>query len=458
MQGTLVQLPPLLQLLRKMGISKQIGWGNDEKLLYEIYNKFEYANELAYKWTQGNFHQQGTKLNYFNTRVEWDNTETDPAVDVSAEMLNYFRQIKMVALNAAGEEVHTFATWNSPTVTGATDGSLGQVTSKLPKLYVKIEYDVNGYITAYTLRSTPAIGFTLHECFWDYDLMDGTKGRDYIYVGSYEGYISGGKLHSRSGVVSTGSQIMSAFRTAAQATFTDGNGHQLDFYTQELIQLLFYAYYGTRDSQTALPGYTERAVYNGADFRKNGRTDILTTVNGYVNAQTGVGELDADLAAGWQADGRGTAIANRFLFIENIFGAKWKFLDGCSFDGRVGAKKTAWVHPDPRKFTSVDADVLTNYIDLNIDVLTAVTTSWIGGVGRGFIPLAALGADSEKYYCDFFYSYLSDAANRNYLRSVLAGGSMYDGTDAGLAARLSVNSLAISSASRGSLLMYKPNL
>lgn len=407
---------------------------------------------------QKKFVRLGTKLNSFNTRVEWDNTETDPAVDVSAEMLNYFRQVKMVGLNSDAEEIHTFATWNSPTVTGATNGSLGQVMSKLPKLYVKIEYDVNGYINAYTLRSSPATGFTLHECFWDYNEMDGSKGRDYIYAGSYEGVSLGGKLHSISGVVSTGSLTMTEFRTLAAATFTDGNGHQLDFYTQELIQLLFYAYYGTRDCQTALPGYTERSAYNVADFRNNGRTDILTTVNGYVNAQTGAGEADEDLAAGWKNEGRGTAIANRFLFIENIFGAKWKFLDGCSFDGRVGEKKTAWVHPDPRVFTSVDADVLTNYIDLNVDLLTVDATSWIGGVGRGFISLAALGADSAKYYCDLFYSYLSDAAALNYLRSVQAGGSLGGWARAGLAAHYSYYSLATASSPFGSRLMYKPNL
>lgn len=398
----------------------------------------------------------GSKLNAFNTRVFWDNTETDPAVDVDGSMLNYFKQIKQVGLNAAGEEIHTFATWNSPVTTGATDGSLGQVMSKLPKLYVKFEYDVNGYITAYTLRSTPATGFALHECFWNYDLMDGSKGRDYVYIGSYEGVSADGKLHSRSGVVSTGSLTMAQFRDLAEATFTVDGGHQLDFYTQELIQLLFYAYYGTRDSQTALPGYTERAAYDTNDFRNNGRTDILTTVNGYVNAQTGVGEIDNDIAAGWKDEGRGTAIANRFCFIENIFGAKWKFIDGCAFDGRTTARKTAWVHSDPRVFTSVDADILTNYIDLEVDLVSVATTAWIGAVGRGFVPLSS-GADAAKYYCDPFYSYLADSA-RNYLRSVRAGGALSNGSSAGLAARHSPSSLATSSTYFGSRLCFKPNL
>lgn len=398
----------------------------------------------------------GSLSNQFNTRVFWDNTEPDPTIDTDGSMLNYFKQIKQVGLNEAGEEIHTFATWDNPITTGATDGSLGQVMAKLPKLYVKINYDANGYMESYTLRSTPATGFTLHECFWDYDLMDGSKGRDFIYVGSYEGDSANGKLNSRSGVVSTGSLRMDQFRDLAKATFTDGNGHLLDFYTQELIQLLFYAYYGTRDCQTALPGYTERAAYNQADFRNNGRTDILTAVNGYVNAQTGVGELDADLA-GWQSEGRGTAIANRFLFIENIFGAKWKFLDGCSFDGRTTARKTAWVHPDPRVFTSVDADIPTNYIDLNVDIVSIVTIAWIGAVGRGFIPLSSTGADSTRYYCDMFYSFLADSS-RNYLRSVLAGGRLDYGSIAGLAARSSLYSLADAHSSFGSRLCYKPNL
>jgi len=406
-----------------------------------------------------NVFDEDSLLKSFNTRVYWDNTETDPAVDLDGSMLNYFKQIKQVGLNDAGEEIHTFATWGSPKTTGATDGTNGQVMVKLPKLYVKIEYDVNNYLKAYTLRSTPAPGFTLHECFWDYDAMDGSKGRDEVYVGSYEGYNDGSKLCSISGIVSTGSLRMDQFRDLATARSEKSGDaakewHILDFYTEELIDLLFYAYYGTRDSQTALPGYTERSAYNAADFRNNGRTDILTTVNGYVEAQTETGEEDADLATGWKDEGRGTAIANRFLFIENIFGSKWKFLDGCSFDGRVGEKKTAWVHPDPRVFTSVDADVLTNYIDLDVDLIAVTTTAWIGAVGRGFVPLAALTADSAKYFCDLFYSYLADTA-RDYLRSVRAGGDMNRVSYAGLAARSSSSSLSTTYASYASRLCYK---
>ena len=113
------------------------------------------------------------------------------------------------------------------------------------------------------------------------------------------------------------------------------------------------------------------------------------------------------------------------------------------------------MHSDPRVFTSVQADILANYIDLDVDLLTIDTTSWIGGVGRGFIPFAALGADSAKYYCDLFHSYLSDAAARDFLRSVRAGGSLTDGSNAGLAACYSSTSLSNLFSSIGSRLCYK---
>jgi hypothetical protein len=45
-------------------ISRQTGWTDKERLLYEIGNKFKYANKLAYKWTQGNFNQSANGIGY----------------------------------------------------------------------------------------------------------------------------------------------------------------------------------------------------------------------------------------------------------------------------------------------------------------------------------------------------------------------------------------------------------
>lgn len=46
-----------------MGIKRQITWSDKEILLHEIYKKLKRANNVAYKWTQGDFFQQGSNLN-----------------------------------------------------------------------------------------------------------------------------------------------------------------------------------------------------------------------------------------------------------------------------------------------------------------------------------------------------------------------------------------------------------
>ena len=71
-----------------MSISRQIGWNDKEKLLYDIYNKFRRANGLAYKWTQGDFFQQGSNVNPLppenairfegtNELIHFENDETE---------------------------------------------------------------------------------------------------------------------------------------------------------------------------------------------------------------------------------------------------------------------------------------------------------------------------------------------------------------------------------------------
>lgn len=395
--------------------------------------------------------------------VSWANIETDPDVDVVGTLTPYLKGVKMVGLDNDGIEVAEFATYDSPEVTGATDGTDGQVMVKLPKLWVKKDYDLNGYLTGFSLSNYAKADHTLHPCFWDYDsVTPGTPGRDAIYVGAYEATnASGNILASVSGVVPLTYINIATFRQRANARSSkisphNNEWHLMDFWTNDLIMLLFYAYYGTRQSQEALPGFTERTAWKAAHMRTTGRSNILTTMNGSVDAD--LAGLDSALSTGWLNQGRGTAIANRFLFIENIFGHIWKFVDGCSADGRIGAKKTMWHTPDPRLFSSDQATILSTYEDLNVDLLSVNTESYIGAVGDGFVPLAAFTADSEKFWCDNFWSYLTDAANRNYLRSVRAGGSLPFGASAGLAARVAANALAYEFADCGARLMYKPNL
>ena len=222
------------------------------------------------------------------------------------------------------------------------------------------------------------------------------------------------------------------------------NWHIYDYWTEHLINLLFYVYYGNLDSQTALPGYTDGT---SPDFRTTGRSNILSTVNGSVQAD--FDGVDSDLVG--RISSSNETIANRFLFVENIFGHIFKFLHGAAFDGRIGERKTAWLTPDPRLFSADEATVLANYTDMDIDLVSVNETSWVKAVGKALLPVEGDGSNSE-YYCDRMYSYLTDTANRDYLRSIRAGGALSLGTSAGVACRNSQNSLLFSGAWGGSRL------
>lgn len=47
-----------------MGKQRQIGWSEKEILLHEIYKKLRRANNVAYKWTQGDFHKSSQTDTY----------------------------------------------------------------------------------------------------------------------------------------------------------------------------------------------------------------------------------------------------------------------------------------------------------------------------------------------------------------------------------------------------------
>ena len=354
----------------------------------------------------------------------------------------YFEDIKVVLLNDAGVEQGDLATWASPQITASTTGP-DQVMVRFPKLYYREFYDSNGYLNGIRIDKVPFSGSILHPKFsWG-------NGRDYIYVGAYEASTVSDMLASVSEQPVTTSVTMAAFESRANAR---GDGwHSYDFWTQHLIELLFYVYYGTRDSQAVLPGYTQASAWDYAYTRQTGRSNILTTANGSVEAQLGVGEDDNDLSAVLSA---GDKIANRFCFIENIFGHIWEFLHGCAVDGRIGKQKTMWATPDYRLFSSTAATVLADYENLNIDLLSVTTTSYIKALGKHLLPVAG-GASSSTYYCALMWSYLTDAANLDYLRSVRAGGRLHHGAIAGLAARVSSHSLTDSNASVGSRLCYE---
>jgi len=376
--------------------------------------------------------------------VRWDPTLPGSAMTRvgDANWQQLFQDISLVALSDTGVINAVLATYSSPTILGATDGSNGQAMTRIPKKYYREIFNTAGEMCGIDMSNYPLLGFTLHEKFsWG-------NGRDAVYCAAFEGSTVAGKYQSISNAVLDSSKTLAQFHGYAVAR---GSGyHEYDLYTHDLLQKLFYIHYADLNSQLVLPAYSEHTWVDGHEKRKTGRTLSLTTMNGYVNADA---VLDADIATGWNNASR--VIANRFLWIENFYGHCWKFFAGVVYDGRTGQPNTAWVTPDPTKFSSVDAEILSRYTNLNINLPASPNENYIKSFGHLFMPVA-LGGNSATYTCDYFWSYLDDTT-RNYLHLVLSGGSLSYGGLVGVAARDSAGDLGRANAGSVSRLCYESN-
>ena len=386
----------------------------------------------------------GIKINDFtNDRFTFDPTESDPYIFDGYPEFSYFRDIKVVTLNNSGDETQELANYNNPLISGATDGTNGQVMVKFPKLYYKEFLDVNGVLIGIELARYQKPGMKLHPLFtWG-------NGRDYIYIGAYEGYLTGSMLSSISGFKPTTNRTIGLFRGDAinrgGGTQETSNWHLYSYWHEHFLNMLFYLYYGTRDSQAVLGGYTEGGSFTTPKIRTCGRTNILDTINGSVIVDFDGG--DSDILGSVDA---GIVIANRFLFVENFYGHIWKFLDGVGFDGRTGNEGDVWLSNDPRNFTSQESEILLEYTKSNTIVYTGGDT-FVKELGEDLLPITG-GGNSSTFYCDQFYSRLTTTPNE--FRVVRGGGALAVGSGAGVAGRSSFGAFSISHSTVGSRLCY----
>lgn len=389
-----------------------------------------------------------TQNNYSGVILPTDGSTAMTRVG-NADLSWLMKDVKLVLLADDLTEAETIADYDNPQIVAWADltGASGQVMAKLPRVYYCEVLDGDGVLIRVEIAPVKLIGFSCHPKFVR---PDGTE-REFIYVGAYEASNSASNvLQSVSGVATLTSQTLDAFRTRA---FARGEGwYPYDFWTQHLLQLLFYINYATFNSQQALPGYTERTAWNDAYKRNTGRSDALITMNGTVAADlTG---LDADLNdANWRIAEKN--IANRFLFVENIFGHIWKFMDGCAFNGLVSQTYNyAYVTNNPALFSSSEALILANYERYGTSLPGATNENYMQSLQAGFLPKAH-GGSSSTYITDYFWSYLDDAT-RDYFRVVRAGGGLNSGGPAGVAARFSFSGLGLASSNYGSRLCAAP--
>lgn len=170
--------------------------------------------------------------------------------------------------------------------TAPLDGSMGDVMVHVPTFYYRVQEIADGKWE---------IDFSLLELGEEWNKYDGNQ-----LLGAYEGYVSDGKLYSRSGVDSAANIGQSTFKSYARAR---GNGYTLTTWEQHnVMAVLFYAEYGNTNSQGVIGSGTDSYQ------KQTGQTDSL-------------GMEDT------HAETNGNTMSINFWGLENWWGNMYEFID-----------------------------------------------------------------------------------------------------------------------------------
>ena len=302
------------------------------------------------------------------------------------------------------------------------DGTDGNVMVEVPKTYSRYEYTTTGgagtdTVHRWEMSLTPDTGFEVH---WAFDR--GGSIRSKRYYPAYLGYVTGGKLISRSGVYPTVSQTLAQFRTAAKANSISNpssgqtaNGYwgNIDFALYELIALYAVIEYGTMNIQSAL-GRGRTALSGGAWVGGE-----LIGVNGLSNEY---GNRTANYTyVGASTDANADLSFMSYRGCENFFGNVWRMADGVIFKGTT-LNKTMWYSTSPTGYNETG----TGYV--NSGITTATTSGYgrkLANTNKGFIVSEVTGGNSNAGTTDYYYTSTTD----NTL--ALVGGSSLNGLAAG---------------------------
>ena len=318
------------------------------------------------------------------------------------------------------------------------DGSSGDVMVRIPRHYQLWHRDGDDQ---YILISEGAFTFGGQEawvpnCFSTYD---------YYYISAFEGVLDD------NGVITTGTgssgadttddalrslpnykpwtvEYRSVYRTISRNT--GGTAHQLSWDGYQMLIALMVTEWGSWDSQTELPGYTDGdAGWDYAYVRETGRTLHLGDTSGSVQVDF-TGE-DSDLNSTIIA--LEEAIANSYRGIENPYGHIWKFLDGINVDNTDG-NCTVYTTAD---YTAWADDTATGYTDTGHAPGFGSDDGYIADIhGSGqhapFYPSSITGGSWNSHLHDYHWN---DSGG---WRVLLAGGHCTYGGAAGVASLLAV--------------------
>jgi len=337
------------------------------------------------------------------------------------------------------------------------DGTDGQVMVEITPKYFK--YSWAAPVRSWWISNVALPGYTLHPAF------SSASGK--VYVGAYEGYITGGKLCSISGVLPTVSQTIAQFRAAAVARGT--GWHQESFWVDDLIQRMIVIQYADMDSQAVVGrGIDQYTIWPGGPQALTGNSNSIGNANGNntaavpawaAGAVKTLGQLGTPTVANnytYQVVQAGTTGGTQPTFgtvlggdtsdggviwrcvrigqyvnlfgVENFWGHIWKFVDGFNVHNSTANRSRAYVCAAPANFSS---DTATNYDLVGLLAETDGYARSLSSTTQGlFLPGDVSGGSSATGLADYYYTYFNDLNDSGW-RVVRRGGNANNGLYAG---------------------------
>ncbi len=273
-------------------------------------------------------------------------------------------------------------------------GADGNVMVEIPKHYIKVE--TVGNVDSFSVSLTPETGYVLDPAFlkWNGTAMVEVP---YRYFRAYEGFVSGGKLLSVSGVTPTRTQTIATFRTQAMA---NGAGwHLTDWNLLNTIKRLCYIEF----CDFIVTKYLGEGNYAGSDYG-------ITTGQSNALGNRSSNNTHNDKYMSYRG-------------IENMYADIWEFVDGVNVNNYQ-----FYVNCKSSTFAS---DVFTgDYVAKGPLTAAGAINSLIKrcnvSADGGFIP-TTIGGSITTFYGDSLWSATG-------ARIALYGGSAGDGAVGGLGA------------------------
>lgn len=342
--------------------------------------------------------------------LEWNET-TDTYRRIGAENYTAIQSLmKRCVLNNGGSVNYYLDKNNSNLKEDGTlaklDGTDGNVMVEVPKTYVRYEYTTTGgaggtdTVHRWEISLEPETGFEPH---WAFDR--GGSIRSKRYYPAYQGYVSDGKLLSRSGVYPTTNVTLPTFRGYSKAnsatnpsTGQTPNGYwsNIDFALYELITLLCVIEYGTMNIQSAL-GRGRTALTGG--------TWVGGSLIGVTGLSNGYGNRTANYTYAGSADDTNADLSfMSYRGCENFFGNVRRMADGVIFK-ETTPNKTMWYSTDPAGYNETG----TGYV--NSGVVTASAVGYgrkLANTNKGFIVSDVTGGNSNAGITDYYYTSATD--------------------------------------------------